>query len=148
MGDLKDLAITKFDNRLITGWNTNGFCKAVDVVYNSTLDGDDLRRLMVQRACEHIHMTGREDFNELLKKISELSVDVVSEMAKLLKQRTADMNSKDHLFKEEHERLVVSQISLTNKTQECNGFERALISRKRLLVEIHDGLEYNNAEIA
>jgi hypothetical protein len=106
VGDLKDLAITKFDNRLITGWNTNGFCKAVDVVYNSTLGGDDLRRLMVQRACEHIHMTGREDFNELLKKISELSMDVVSEMAKLLKQRTADMNSKDHLFEEEHERLV------------------------------------------
>jgi hypothetical protein len=99
VGDLKDLAITKFDNRLITGWNTNGFCKAVDVVYNSTLDGDDLRRLMVQRACEHIHiMTGREDFNELLKKNPELSVDVVSEMAELLKQRTADINSKDYLF--------------------------------------------------
>jgi hypothetical protein len=30
-------------------------------------------------------MTGREDFNELLKKIPELSVDVISEMAELLK---------------------------------------------------------------
>jgi septal ring factor EnvC (AmiA/AmiB activator) len=110
---------------------------------------DDLRRLMVQRACEHIHiMTGREYFNELLKKIPELSVDVVSEMAELLKQRTADINSKDHLLEEEHERLVASQTSLTNKTQECNGLERALISKKRLLVEIRDGLEYNNARIA
>jgi hypothetical protein len=93
-------------------------------------------------------MTGREDFNELLKNIPELSVDVISEMAELLKQRTADMNSKDYLFEEEHERLVASQKSLINKTQECNGLERALISRKRLLVEIRDGLEHNNAGIA
>jgi hypothetical protein len=47
VGDLKDLVIIKFDNRSITGWNINGFWKAVDVVYNSTLDGDDFRRLMV-----------------------------------------------------------------------------------------------------
>ena len=105
--------------------------------------------LMVQRACEHIHiMTGREDFNEILKKIPELSVDVVSEIAEPLKQRTADMNSKDYLFEEEHERLVASQKSLTNKTQECNGLERALTSRKRLLAEIRDSLEHYNAGIA
>jgi hypothetical protein len=30
-------------------------------------------------------MTGREDFNEFFKKISELSVDVISEIAELLK---------------------------------------------------------------
>jgi hypothetical protein len=58
------------------------------------------------------------------------------------------MNSKDYFFEEEHERLVASQVFLTNKTQECNGFERVLIFKKRLLVDIRDGLEYNNAGIA
>jgi hypothetical protein len=93
-------------------------------------------------------MTGKKDFNELLKNIPELSVNVISEIAELLKQRTADINSKDYFFKKEHERLVASQKSLTNKIQKCNRLKRALISKKRLLVEIRDGLEYNNAEIA
>jgi hypothetical protein len=58
------------------------------------------------------------------------------------------MNSKDYFFEEEHERLVAFQVFLTNKIQECNGFERVLIFKKRLLVDIRDGLEYNNAGIA
>jgi hypothetical protein len=100
-------------------------------------------------------MTGKEDFNELFKKKPEFSVDVVLEMAELLKQRaellkqrTADINSKDYLFEEEHKRLVASQISLTNKTQECSGLEIALISKRRLLAKIRDGLEYNDVGLA
>jgi hypothetical protein len=58
------------------------------------------------------------------------------------------MNNKNYFFKKEYKRLIASQISLTNKTQKCNKFKRALIFKKRLLVEIRDGLEYNNVKIA
>ncbi|KAH0558524.1 hypothetical protein GP486_004818 [Trichoglossum hirsutum] len=97
--DLQDLAASKLKDCLDTSCNTNGFCKAVEVLYGGIICKDDvLRKLVVKRACDNIHvMLKRDDFIELLGNLAEFSIDVVRRMAEMLKQQEADVEIRNLL---------------------------------------------------
>jgi len=76
---LKDLSASKYQKIAPSSWDSPGFHKSVQTVYENTMDSDRLLRdIIVNVACDQVNgLLGRREFVDLLRSNGELSTDIL-----------------------------------------------------------------------